>query len=59
MIKNNSNEEEEDDEWTTEAKLLRRLDYKYIVKYHDHFNLMSKELNMHHCIITEYCEVNS
>ena len=44
-------------DWKKEAMLLSRLNHKNIVKYEDHFKLLSKESLSHPCILTEYCEV--
>ena len=43
-----------DEEWKKEASLLSRLSHENLVKYQDHFELISKESLCHPCIITEY-----
>ena len=48
---------ENDDEWEKEASLLSQLSHENIVKYHEHFEIISKESQFHPCIITEYCQV--
>ena len=48
----------DDDEWKKEATILSRLSHENLVKYIDHFQLISKELFPHPCIITEYCKVS-
>ena len=48
----------DDDEWKKEAILLSRLIHENLVKYLDHFELITKESLSHPCIITEYCQVN-
>ena len=48
---------ENDDEWEKEASLLSRLSHENILKYYEHFEIISKESQCHPCIITEYCQV--
>ena len=45
--------ENDDDDTTRELDILKRLDNKYIVKYHDTF-----EETCLLCIVTEYCSVS-
>ena len=48
-----------DDEWQKEPVFLSQLNHKNLVKYEDHFELITKELYPHPCILTEYCQVGS
>ena len=49
-----------DEEWQKEPTFLRKLNHKNLVKYEDHFELITKEKYEkypHPCILTEYCQV--
>ena len=48
---------EDDNEWKNEAIILSRLSHENLLKYIDHFELISIESLCHPCIITEYCQV--
>ena len=48
----------DDEEWEKEASLLSRLSHENLVKYIDHFQLITRESLSHPCIITEYCQVS-
>ena len=48
----------DDEEWKKEATILSGLNHENIVKYCDHFQLITKESLCHPCIITEYCQVS-
>ena len=48
----------DENEWKREAIILSRLIHENLVKYIDHFQLITKESLSHPCIITEYCQVS-
>lgn len=57
VIKILKNQHKDDQKLKRECNLLCKLNHENIIKYHDHFELITKESNSHICIITDYYKV--
>lgn len=43
--------------WKREIFLHRQMNHENIMKYYDHFELITEDENSYICIVTEYCQV--
>jgi serine/threonine protein kinase len=57
VIKILKNQHKDDQKLKRECNLLCKLNHENIIKYYDHFELITKESNSHICIITDYYKV--